>query len=111
VAARRGRRDRLAEDAREDLVQARDALLDELVALERAKIRGQVGPKTYERVRAAMLDALANVVAELDEDGVPSAAAPPPVEEEEAPPPPPRAATAKRRRSRVREARDAEEPR
>lgn len=69
VSARRGARTRLADDAREDLVQAREALLQELVELERARQRGDVGPKTYERVRAAMLDALANVVGELEGDG------------------------------------------
>lgn len=76
VSARRGARSRLADDAREDLVQAREALLQELVALERSKLRGEVGPKTYERVRAAMLDALANVVSELEGEGPAPIAAP-----------------------------------
>jgi hypothetical protein len=70
VARRAPARRGLADDAREDLLQAREALLGELVALERARQRGDVGPKTYERVRSAMLDALSNVVGELEADGV-----------------------------------------
>lgn len=110
VVSRRGRRETLAEDAREDLVQARDALLDELVALERAKIRGQVGPRTYERVRAAMLDALANVVAELDVDAPPAwPATANAIAPEE--PPSPQAPPGKRRRPRrPRADRGAEDP-
>ncbi len=103
--SRGGRRVALAEDAREDLAQARDALLDELVALERARLRGQVGPKTYERVRAAMLDALANVVAELEQEGAPAVAAAP----VDAPPPseplPPQVAPPTTRKRRARSAR------
>jgi hypothetical protein len=63
----------IPEDAREDLLEAREALLLEIVALERARRRGDVGPKSYERVRAAMLDALANVVSELEQAGISSA--------------------------------------
>jgi hypothetical protein len=54
------------EDARSDLLEAREALLGELVALERAHKSGEVGPKTYARVRAALLDALARIVRMLD---------------------------------------------
>lgn len=111
VASRRGRRERLAEDAREDLVQARDALLDELVALERAKIRGQVGPKTYERVRAAMLDALANVVAELEEDAPPLSPVKAIASSPEEPAAPAAPAAKRRRPRRARSDRSAEEPR
>jgi len=53
----------LDEDARSDMIEAREALLDELCALERAHKQGTVGPKTYARVRAALLDALARIVA------------------------------------------------
>jgi hypothetical protein len=35
------------------------ALLDELGDLEKARIAGQVGPKTYERTRRELVDALA----------------------------------------------------
>lgn len=57
----------LDEDARGELTEARDALLDELVELERARKRGDVGPKTYGRVRAALLDALARIVAMIED--------------------------------------------
>jgi hypothetical protein len=53
-------------DARDDLLDAREALLSELVALERARKTGEVGPKTYARLRAALLDALARIVDMLD---------------------------------------------
>jgi hypothetical protein len=56
----------LDDDARQDLVEARNALLDEFVELERAHKRGDIGPKTYDRVRAALLDALARIVAMLE---------------------------------------------
>lgn len=65
------RNDRLDDDAREDLIEAREALLRELVALERAHRKGEVGPKTYQHVRGAMLDALAHVVVQLEQSGVP----------------------------------------
>lgn len=38
---------------------ARSALLDELGELESARLAGQVGPKTYERTRRELVDALA----------------------------------------------------
>lgn len=53
-------------DTREDLVEAREALLQEIVELERLKKSGEVGPKTYARLRAALLDALARIVSMLD---------------------------------------------
>jgi hypothetical protein len=53
-------------DARKDLAEAREALLDELVALERARKSGEVGPKTYARVRASLLDALARIVSMIE---------------------------------------------
>ncbi len=52
----------LDDDARQDMLEAREALLTELVALERAHKDGTLGPKTYARVRAALLDALARIV-------------------------------------------------
>jgi hypothetical protein len=63
------------EDARGDLLEAREALLGELVTLERAFKSGEVGPKTYQRVRAALVDALARIVHMLDEAKQASAAA------------------------------------
>jgi hypothetical protein len=64
----------LDDDTRADLVEAREALLDEIVALERAHKKGDVGPKTYARVRASLLDALARIVNKLEQgrgkDGV-----------------------------------------
>jgi hypothetical protein len=53
-------------DARADLVEAREALLAEIVALERAHKKGEVGPKTYARIRAALVDSLARIVTMLD---------------------------------------------
>lgn len=55
------------DDARQDLIEAREALLGELVALERAFKSGEIGPKTYNRVRASLTDALARIVRMLDE--------------------------------------------
>ncbi|WP_437876106.1 hypothetical protein [Sorangium sp. So ce513] len=54
------------DEERRELIEARDALLDEFVELERARKRGDVGPKTYERVRGALLDALARIVAMIE---------------------------------------------
>jgi hypothetical protein len=53
-------------DARDDLIEAREALLAEIVALERAHKTGEVGPKTYARLRTALLDALSRIVNMLD---------------------------------------------
>ncbi|WP_437277816.1 carboxypeptidase-like regulatory domain-containing protein [Sorangium sp. So ce375] len=65
--ARRREQDRGPDDEeRRELIEARNALLDEFVALERARKRGDVGPKTYDRVRAALLDALARIVAMIE---------------------------------------------
>ncbi|KYF84143.1 hypothetical protein BE11_35910 [Sorangium cellulosum] len=54
------------DEERRELLEARDALLDEFVELERARKRGDVGPKSYERVRGALLDALARIVAMIE---------------------------------------------
>lgn len=64
--ARRGADDELTDEMRKELREAREALLDEIVTLERAHKKGRVGPKSYARVRAALEDALARVVAMLD---------------------------------------------
>lgn len=50
----------------------RDRLLAEIEELERAKLAGDVGPKTYERARRELLDALARTFA----DEAPAPAAP-----------------------------------
>ncbi len=49
-----------------ELSEARDALLGELTALEAARATGEVGPKSYERLRTALVDALARVLAKLE---------------------------------------------
>jgi hypothetical protein len=54
-------------DTRDDLIDAREALLGEIVALERAHKSGEVGPKTYARVRASLLEALGRIVNMLEE--------------------------------------------
>jgi hypothetical protein len=53
-------------EARDDLIEAREALLSEIVALERAHKSGEIGPRTYARLRAALLDSLARIVSMLD---------------------------------------------
>jgi hypothetical protein len=58
----------LAPDAREDLLDAREALLREIVELERLHRRGDIGPKTYDRIRGALLDSLARIVSMLEGD-------------------------------------------
>jgi hypothetical protein len=55
------------DDTRNDLIEAREALLSEIVALERAYKSGEIGPKTYARLRPSLLDALARIVSQLDE--------------------------------------------
>ncbi|WP_218920222.1 hypothetical protein [Chondromyces crocatus] len=47
---------------RQDLLDARDALLNEFVELERARNREDIGPKAYSRVRSALLEALTRIV-------------------------------------------------
>ncbi len=54
------------DDTRNDLIEAREALLSEMVALERAHASGDIGPKSYARVRASLVDALARIVSQLD---------------------------------------------
>jgi hypothetical protein len=63
----------LSDERREDLSEARDALLDEFVVLERARHDGEVGPRSYERLRGALLDALARVVSQLEDAVTPQA--------------------------------------
>ncbi len=46
------------------LQQARERLLEELVALEQAFAGGQIGPRTHERARRRMLNALARLEAQ-----------------------------------------------
>jgi hypothetical protein len=55
------------DEVRDDLVEARDALLGEFVTLEKAHKKGDIGPKTYKRLRDALLDALARIEARLEE--------------------------------------------
>jgi hypothetical protein len=56
----------LDDDSRRELLEARDALLDEFVELERLHKKGELGPKTYSRVRDALLDALARIVSMIE---------------------------------------------
>jgi hypothetical protein len=56
----------MPDDVRQELEEAKQTLLEEIVSLERAHRKGDVGPKTYARVRAALLDALARIVTRLD---------------------------------------------
>lgn len=54
------------EDALRELHEARDALLDEIAELTRAHQRGDVGPRTYGRVKNALMDSLARIVAMIE---------------------------------------------
>lgn len=54
-------------DTREDLIEAREALLGEIVLLEKLHKKGDIGPKTYARLRTSLFDALARIVSMLDE--------------------------------------------
>lgn len=54
-------------DLRNDLIEAREALLGEFVVLEKAHRKGDIGPKTYARLRLALLDALARIESRIDE--------------------------------------------
>jgi hypothetical protein len=64
--SRRSKPAALSNESREDLVEAKEAMLEDIVALERAHARGEVGPRAYDRVRRAMLDALARIVERLE---------------------------------------------
>ena len=59
----------LPADSMADLEDAKQALLKEFVSLERARKQGEIGPKTYDRIRRAMLDALARIMGELETGG------------------------------------------
>jgi hypothetical protein len=50
-----------SERIQSDKARARELLLDELVALARAKERGEVGPQTYERTHRSLMDALTRI--------------------------------------------------
>ncbi|MFO0611326.1 MAG: hypothetical protein U0414_01970 [Polyangiaceae bacterium] len=63
--SRKGRTD-LEPDTLHDLREARDTLLEEIAALEIAHKKGVVGPKTYERSRGLLLDALARIVSRIE---------------------------------------------
>jgi len=45
-----------------DVSAARETILEDLAALERAKADGSVGPKTYERARREMIESLARLL-------------------------------------------------
>jgi hypothetical protein len=64
---RQGKDAAVQDDIRKDLIEARDALLGEFVTLEKAHRKGDIGPKTYAKLRTALLDALARIEARLDE--------------------------------------------
>lgn len=65
-AAQRHEAKDMADDTRADLVDAQRALLDEIVELERLHKAGTIGPKTYARLRVALLDALARILDMLE---------------------------------------------
>lgn len=69
--SRKGRTD-LEPDTLKDLVEARDTLIEEITALEIAHKKGVVGPKTYERSRGLLLDALARIVTRIEASGAPA---------------------------------------
>lgn len=51
----------------EDLEQAQQTLLDEIALLEKLRKSGEIGPRTYRGLREQLLDALARIMARLDE--------------------------------------------
>lgn len=51
-----------------DVEQARELLLEELVALEKAHRAGEIGPASYERVRRELLDSVARLDSEKTTD-------------------------------------------
>jgi len=54
---------RRTDDSRTSTKAERASVLEELLMLERARASGDVGPKTYERARRELIDALARVLA------------------------------------------------
>jgi hypothetical protein len=58
--SKRGRGER-----RPDATAGRGAILEELAELERARTAGDVGPKTYERARRELIDALARTLVKI----------------------------------------------
>jgi hypothetical protein len=65
LALGRKKAERQSEE-REDLEEARDALLGEIAELERLRAAGEVGPKSFAELEAALLDALARVLERLE---------------------------------------------
>ncbi|MBI4702279.1 MAG: hypothetical protein HY744_14225 [Deltaproteobacteria bacterium] len=55
-----------SEEQMADLVQAREALLGEIVRLEKLRQAGEIGPRSHERLRDELLGALGRIVTELD---------------------------------------------
>ncbi|MFO0759046.1 MAG: carboxypeptidase-like regulatory domain-containing protein [Byssovorax sp.] len=66
----------LDEEARRDLLDAREALLTEIVTLEKAHKAGEIGPKSYAQFRTSLLDALARIETMLDAGKKPRSAHP-----------------------------------
>ena len=62
------------EDIREDLLEAREAILKRFVMIEEDHRGGIIGPKTYERWRTELLDALARIEARIASVPAPAAA-------------------------------------
>ena len=58
-------RDGITPERRKDLIEARDRLLGEMVVLEKAHAHGDVGPRSYERLRKSLLDAIGRIMSEL----------------------------------------------
>lgn len=55
------------EETRADLIDAREALLKEIVELTRAHREGEIGDKTFQRLRNALLDALERLTTKIAE--------------------------------------------
>lgn len=66
----------LPADSLADLVEAREALLADIIELERLHVSGGIGPRSYARTRQAMVDALSRIVTKLRESGVEDEPAP-----------------------------------
>ena len=55
------------DEMRADLIDAREALLREIVELERAHRSGEIGDKTFARLRNALVDALERLMTKIAE--------------------------------------------
>jgi len=61
------KRNHRSQRAPEELTEAQDLILDELVRLAQAHRRGEIGPRTFQRARLSLLNAIARLQAQVAE--------------------------------------------